>query len=427
MLNKKHMKKRAFRFEAGGEVGTDEDYDDFLRNAYEEIVRDGNDQPIRARGSGKPAPIERKDTDFYTGRPMNEPPRTDAAPIENREFPKPVDRPPVAEVSPVRLAPVLSGQPPSPPPPAAPGMGSSSTAPGMGPSAAAPGMGSQAGTTSPFAAFANPGLPARPPQPPGPATARTRSLQDPAQPPQPQRSAAQPQPAKAKVKPAGGRVAAGKTAEQEAEAEAKRKELAARADLERRQRDAKPIESVNPEFNLLGGPALRGLAGLGKGLAGKLAGERAAKQAARKERTLSPQMKDMGPADVVKKEPPRLTLDKGSATAPKLGEAKGPFPGDRRQLGKEGPSSAVVPKGPGRVEKDMGPVQEVRKELSKPTKQESKAKGKKKPEKRKKKDDDIGRFEGEGGKAFRRGGAVKSASFRGDGIASRGKTKGRYI
>jgi len=433
MLNKKHMKKRAFRFEGGGEVGTDEDYDEFLRDRRGEVVRDGNDQPIRARGSGKPAPIERKDTDFYTGRPMNEPPRTDAAPIENREFPKPVDRPPVAEVSPVRPAPVLSGQPPSPPPPAAPGMGSSSTAPGMGPPPAAPGVGPSTGTTSPFAAFANtglntnPGLPARPPQPPGPATNRTRSLQDPAQPPQPQRSAAQPQPEKAKVKPAGGRVATGKTAEQEAEAEKTRKRLAARDDLKRRQDQDKPLKPFNPEFNLLGGPALRGLAGLGKGLAGKLAGERAAKQAARKEPTLSPQMKDMGPADVVKKEAPRLTLDKGSATAPKLGEAKGPFPGDRRQLGKEGPSSAVVPKGPGRVEKDMGPVQEVRKELSKPTKQESKAKGKKKPEKRKKKDDDIGRFEGEGGKSFRRGGAVKSASFRGDGIASRGKTRGRYI
>jgi len=275
-------------------------------------------------------------------------------------------------------------------------------------------VGPSTGTTSPFAAFANtglntnPGLPARPPQPPRPAADQTRSQ-------------------KAPTKPAG-RVAAGKTAAQEAEAETTRKKLAARADLERRQRDAKPLESVNPEFNLLGGPALRGLVGLGKGLAGKLAGERAAKQAARKERTLSPQMKDMGPADVVKKEAPRLTLDKGSATAPKLGQAKGPFPGDRRQLGKEGPSSAVVPKGPGRVEKDMGPVQEVRKELPKPKKQTAESKKKNRFEKRKKKDnDDIGRFEGEGGKAFRRGGAVKSASSRGDGIASRGKTKGRYI
>ena len=168
--------------------------------------------------------------------------------------------------------------------------------------------------------------------------------------------------------------------------------------------------------------------GLGKGLAGKLAGERAAKQAARKEPTLPPQMKDMGPADVVKKEPRRLTFDKGSAAAPKLGQAKGPFPGDRRQLGEESPSSAVVPKSPDRVEKYMGPVQEVRKELPKAKKQDVKSKEKKTPEKRKKKeDDDIGRFEGEGGRAFRRGGAVKSASSRGDGIASRGKTKGRYI
>jgi len=246
MLNKKHMKKRAFRFEAGGEVGTDEDYDDFLRDSRGQIVRDGNNQPIRARGSGKPAPIERKDTDFYTGRPMNERPRTDAAPIERREFPKPVDKSPVAETFPVKPAPVLSGEPPSPPPPpAAPGMSSQPgpAAPGMGSPTRpdAPGMAPSAATTSPFAAFANtglntnPGLPARPPQPPGPATNRTRSLQDPAQPPQPQRSAAQPQPEKAKVKPAGGRVATGKTAEQEAEAEKTRKRLAARDDLKRRQ------------------------------------------------------------------------------------------------------------------------------------------------------------------------------------------------
>lgn len=407
MLNKKPMKKRAFRFESGGDVGTDEDYDDFLRDSRGEIVRDGNDQPIRARGSGKPAPIERKDTDYI------------AAPIEHREFPRPVDKPPVAEVSLVKPAPVLSGQTSPLAAPASSGMGSQaeSTATQMRPPAAsaAPGMPPiDSGPASPFAAFSG-------------VTKNTPSSfqEKPAQTERP--SAAQKRPQKAPAKPAG-RVAAGKTAAQEAEAETTRKKLAARADLERRQRDAKPLESVNPEFNLLGGPALRGLAGLGKGLAGKLAGERAAKQAARKEPTLPPQMKDMGPADVVKKEPRRLTFDKGSAAAPKLGQAKGPFPGDRRQLGKEGPSSAVVPKSPDRVEKYMGPVQEVRKELPKAKKQDVKSKEKKTPEKRKKKeDDDIGRFEGEGGRAFRRGGAVKSASSRGDGIASRGKTKGRYI
>ena len=426
MLNKKPMKKRAFRFESGGDVGTDEDYDDFLRDSRGEIVRDGNDQPIRARGSGKPAPIERKDTDYI------------AAPIEHREFPRPVDKPPVAEVSLVKPAPVLSGQTSPLAAPASSGMGSQaeSTATQMRPPAAsaAPGMPPiDSGPASPFAAFS--GVTKNTPSP---------FPEKPAQTERP--SAAQKRPQKAPAKPAG-RVAAGKTAAQEAEAETTRKKLAARADLERRQRDAKPLESVNPEFNLLGGPALRGLAGLGKGLAGKLAGERAAKQAARKEPTLSPQMKDMGPADVVKKEPTlspqrkdmgpadvvkkeprRLTFDKGSATAPKLGQAKGPFPGDRRQLGKEGPSSAVVPKSPDRVEKYMGPAQEVRKELPKAKKQDVKSKEKKTPEKRKKKeDDDIGRFEGEGGRAFRRGGAVKSASSRGDGIASRGKTKGRYI
>lgn len=416
MLNKKPMKKRAFRFEGGGEVDTKDDFEEYLRDSSGEIVRDGSGQPIRTRGFRRPAPIERKDTDFYTGRPMNEPPRTDAAPIEHREFPKPAEtsRPPASQTFPVPPPPVLSGQPPAP---AAPGMPPSagSTATQMRPPAgsASPGAVSQAGSASPFAAFSGvtrntpSPFPERPAQPP-PAAARTKSQ-------------------KTTAKPVG-RVAAGKTAAQEAEAETTRKKLAARADLERRQKEDKPLESVNPEFNLLGGPALRGLAGLGRGLAGKLAGERAAKQAARKKPTLSPQMKDMGPADVVKKETPRLTFDKGSAAAPKLGQSKGPFPGDRRQLGKEGPSSAVVPKSPGRVEKNMGPVQEVRRELPKPKKQSSKSQEKKKPEKRKKKDDDdIGRFEGEGGKSFRRGGAVKNASSRGDGIASRGKTKGRYI
>ena len=68
----------------------------------------------------------------------------------------------------------------------------------------------------------------------------------------------------------------------------------------------------------------------------------------------------------------------------------------------------------------MGPAQEVRRELPKPTTKEVAKPQRKKP---RKDEDDLGRFAGESPSFMKKGGMVR----RGDGIAQRGKTRGRMV
>lgn len=218
-----------------------------------------------------------------------------------------------------------------------------------------------------------------------------------------------------------GRTAMGKTAEQEMAAIEAGKKAAGKADLERRMAYDKPLEGLYPEAALIGGPGLKALRALGSG-----AGSKAATQAAK------PRVEPKIPQEAAKAFPkkpdadyyygaksPKMAEKPGAMTAkpPRGGEvAKGSEPkggalatksGQLARRGKD-LEQLEMPKRRLPYEKDMGPVEFAA------------AKNKR----RMLGEDSRGQGVIESRKS---GGKVGSASRRADGIASRGKTRGRYI
>lgn len=179
-----------------------------------------------------------------------------------------------------------------------------------------------------------------------------------------------------------GRTAMGKTAEQEMAALEAGRKARGKAEIERLQKEDKPLEQVTPEKNLIGGVPLRGAKAMASGLKemGSYLKNRFGKDAApnvagrlgnsgKKAETLT---KDMGPVEYAAGKRSMLQNQKGEGV---ITPPAKPFPerNKRRLLNKNSRSDDTI---------EMG---------------------------------------------MKSGGKVSSASRRGDGIASRGKTRGRYI
>jgi hypothetical protein len=218
-----------------------------------------------------------------------------------------------------------------------------------------------------------------------------------------------------------GRTAMGKTVAQEMAAIEAGRTAAGKADLERRMAYDKPLERVNPEASLIGGPALRGLRAAGAGLASKITPQAA-----------KPRVEPRIPQEAAKAAPkkpdadyyygaksPKMAEKPGAMTTkpPRGGEvAKGSEPkggslatksGQLARRGKDA-EQLEMPKKRLPYEKDMGPVEYAA------------AKNKRRLLERDRRSDDVIESRKSGGK-------VGSASKRADGIATRGKTRGRYI
>jgi len=218
----------------------------------------------------------------------------------------------------------------------------------------------------------------------------------------------------------GGRgTMAGPTAEQIEEGRKKFAEDQGRRNLERLQREDKPLERVNPEANLMGGPALRGAKALATGLAGKMAArgpvsgfrEAPAGLLGRSKNVSENLTKDMGPVQYAGKRS-MLQNQRGEGVitppaAPFAERNKRMLMQNQRGEGVITPPAPVrPPRGGG---KDPGARRPTRDELD---------------EMRMGSD-----YMRKGGrvKAYKSGGSVGSASKRADGIAMRGKTRGKYI
>ena len=213
----------------------------------------------------------------------------------------------------------------------------------------------------------------------------------------------------------GGRgTMAGPTAEQIEEGRKKFAEDQGRRNLERLQREDKPLERVNPEANLMGGPALRGVKALGAALAGRMAAKEAPAAAGllgRSKNVSENLTKDMGPVQYAGKRS-MLQNQRGEGVitppaAPFAERNKRMLMQNQRGEGVITPPAPVrPPRGGG---KDPGAKRPTRDELD---------------EMRMGSD-----YMRKGGrvKAYKSGGSVGSASKRADGIAMRGKTRGKYI
>jgi hypothetical protein len=235
-----------------------------------------------------------------------------------------------------------------------------------------------------------------------------------------------------------GRTAMGKTAEQEMAAIAAGRQAAAKADLERRKAYDKPLEGLYPEAALIGGPGLKALRALGSGT-----GTKAATQAAK------PRVEPKIPQEAAKAAPKKPDADYYyGAKSPKMAEKPGamttkPPRGGEVAKGSETKSGQLARRGkeleqlemPKRrlpYEKYMGEAEVVKKPVQKLTDQSPKRLsspprgGGKDPNARRPTRDELDEMR-MGSDYMRKGGKVGSASRRADGIASRGKTRGRYI
>lgn len=215
-----------------------------------------------------------------------------------------------------------------------------------------------------------------------------------------------------------GRTAMGKTAEQEMAAIESAKQARGKAEIERLKSVDKPLETVAPEAALLGGPGLKALRSLGSGVGSKAFTQVAkprvepripqeAAKAAQKKPDASyyyGSKQAEKPGALTTKPPRGGEVAKGSE--PK-GGALAPKSGQLARRGKE-PEQLETPKKRLPYEKDMGPVEYAA------------AKNKRRLLDRDRRSDDVIESRKSGGK-------VGSASRRADGIASRGKTRGRYI
>lgn len=242
-----------------------------------------------------------------------------------------------------------------------------------------------------------------------------------------------------------GRTAMGKTVAQEMAAIEAGRKAAGKADLERRMAYDKPLERVNPEASLIGGPALRGLRAAGAGLASKMAPQAAkprvepripqeATKAAPKKPDAdyyygakSPKMAEK-PGAMTTKPPRGGEVAKGSETK---GGALATKSGQLARRGKDA-EQLETPKRRLPYEKFMGEAEVVKRPVQKLTDQTAKRLpapprgGGKDPGARRPTQDELDEMR-MGSDFMRKGGKVGSASKRADGIASRGKTRGRYI
>jgi hypothetical protein len=195
-----------------------------------------------------------------------------------------------------------------------------------------------------------------------------------------------------------GRTAMGKTVAQEMAAIEAGRTAAGKADLERRKAYDKPLERVTPESNLIGGVPLRGAKALATGAKefasyvkqkmGKGATTGATKQLGQSGSKAENLTKDMGPVEYATQANKRRQLASDT-------KGKGVIQSGAADRYKTKPSSP--PRGGG---KDPGARRPTQDEL------------------------DEMRM---GSDYMRKGGKVGSASKRADGIATRGKTRGRYI
>ena len=176
-----------------------------------------------------------------------------------------------------------------------------------------------------------------------------------------------------------------------------------KAEIERLKAYDKPIERVTPEMNLVGGPLLKGLKAAGAGLAAKLAPQAAKTR-------VEPSI----PQEAVK----------ALAMAPKRG---GELATRGGELATKTPKGELVTKGSDLVKRreSMAQLESPRRRLP-----FEKDMGKARLETQANKRRQLGgssRSEDVIEMGMKRGGKVGSASSRGDGIAKRGKTRGRYI
>jgi hypothetical protein len=176
-----------------------------------------------------------------------------------------------------------------------------------------------------------------------------------------------------------------------------------KAEIERLKAYDKPIERVTPEMNLVGGPLLKGLKAAGAGLAAKLAPQAAKAR-------VEPRI----PQEAAK----ALTVPPKSAKSAEIAIRGGDLAtrgGELATKGKdlvrrrESMAQLESPRGRLPFEKNMGKARletqaNKRRQLGGTSRS-----------------DDVIEM------GMKRGGRVGSASSRGDGIAKRGKTRGRYI
>lgn len=204
-----------------------------------------------------------------------------------------------------------------------------------------------------------------------------------------------------------GRTAMGKTAEQEMAALEAGRKARGKAEIERLQKEDKPLEQVTPEKNLIGGVPLRGAKAMASGLKemGSYLKNRFGKDAApnvagrlgssgKKAETLT---KDMGPVEYAAGKRSMLQNQKGEGV---ITPPANPFPERNKRMllqNQRGEGVITPPAKP-------FPERNKRRLLNKNSRS----------------DDTIEM-------GMKSGGKVSSASRRGDGIASRGKTRGRYI
>ena len=183
---------------------------------------------------------------------------------------------------------------------------------------------------------------------------------------------------------------AGPTAAQIEEGRKRFAEDEGRRNLQRLQKEDKPLERVNPEANLMGGPALRGAKALGAALAGKMAARdapAAAGMLGRSKGVGENLTKDMGPVEFAAGKRQMLQNQRGQGVITP-------------------PASVRPARGGGRDPGARRPTQDELDQMR------------------------MGSdFMRRGGKvkAHKSGGSVSSASKRADGIAIRGKTRGKYI
>jgi len=211
-------------------------------------------------------------------------------------------------------------------------------------------------------------------------------------------------PVKAPAPVSMGRAAMGKTAAQESEAEMRRQGIAKTRDLESKAK-SQALETVNPEMNLIGGLPLRGLRAAGAGMSSRLAPAQAAR---RGERTLEPAEKYMGEVEMVMERNRRRMLPNQRGGEGVITPPAQPFAerNKRRILteaSKSGETIKVAPRPYQRSTKgDAVDLDEIRMGSD---------------------------YMRKGGKVkkYKSGGSVSSASKRADGIAMRGKTRGKYI
>lgn len=263
-----------------------------------------------------------------------------------------------------------------------------------------------------------------------------------ARPPAAVSAARSPAPPSAIVSGGGRGIAAGKTADQEAmltgggrgkeagKAAAQEMELLSR----QKRLDPETIKKMEREQALQGVYPEMLIPGLGRVFGRGAAAGRATKATRqepkvpsggaakpRKEPTLSDEVTQTGSRQLTRQAGQGALAQRGETVAGKVAERardRGFVPGERRALeGKQPGQLQEAQQAAGRVEKYMGPAQEVRRELSKPPLKQLPKPAIKEPPKpkktRKEDDDDISRFEGESG-AIRSGSRPGKKRFRKD-------------